>query len=113
MNLNNVFYPECRMQIIEDQLSKLSDGDRSKYTEVVSLLRKGKRPNDHKFQKTPTPHTWISYLGGSKGGRIIYLKPDKEIIISANSGKCILIQKNLYDIDRLQRVDSNEKLIGE
>ena len=81
MNPINVYYPESRSQQIENQISSLSESYRGKYTEIITLLREGKGQNDHKFRTVSAQYVWISYMGGSKGGRIVYLKPDKDIII--------------------------------
>ena len=81
MSYSNVFYPASRNKHITEQVSNLSKDERDKFYNAVSLLRIKKRPNDHKLHKLPTDYLWISDLGGRKGGRIIYLKPDEDIII--------------------------------
>lgn len=81
MNYVNVYYPERRSQSIEEQFSLLSEDFQQKYVATITELRKGKRQHDHKFKKIPAQYTWISDLGGRKGGRIIYLKSDEDIVI--------------------------------
>ncbi|OQY39738.1 MAG: hypothetical protein B6226_01245 [Candidatus Cloacimonetes bacterium 4572_65] len=123
-----VYYPISRAEDNHDIVNNFSDKVASALKLAVIQLREKRRPNDHKFERIPTKHLWISDIGGRKGGRLLYFRRDGKLILwglgpnhdiedeavryfSNKIKEEAIFQEDLIDITHLYLSDSEEQKI--